>query len=159
MAEAMLSDPALADDPGVNPGSSRVRNDMSASTCTSSGGRCTHFVEQEGKDLGIGEEGTYAYLDDHTIAFQSSHLARHSGVTGFALLGDKLTWKASRTRMAPGTALRRESSLRPAHRPGNPDMPGGSSGLYRSRSARQWEPVDQPSHRRRSPRTPPSATH
>jgi hypothetical protein len=90
-AEAMLSDPALANDPDVKGfldefgATERYRLHFA-------GGRYTHFVEQEGKSLGIGDEGTYAYLDDHTIAFQSSH-SPGTGVMSFSLVGDKLTWK------------------------------------------------------------------
>jgi hypothetical protein len=90
-AEAMLSDPALANDPDVKDfldgfgATERYRLHFAS-------GRFTHFVEQEGKNLGIGDEGTYAYIDDHTIAFQSSH-SPGTGVASFSLVGDKLTWK------------------------------------------------------------------
>jgi hypothetical protein len=99
MAEAILKDPAVADDPSVVQflkdyvGSYR-------STMRLANGRWTQFVEHDGQNLGVGEEGTYAFPDDHTIVLQSTHLA--STVTvGFSLQGDKLTWTVLKDSLGP----------------------------------------------------------
>jgi hypothetical protein len=99
MADAILRDPAISDDPGVVQfletyvGSYR-------STMRLSHGRWTQFVEQNGASLGVGEEGTYAFPDDHTIVLQSTHLA---GTTtfGFSMQGDKLKWTVLKDSLGP----------------------------------------------------------
>ena len=99
MAEAILKDPAVADDPGVIQFLKEYVG-IYRSTMRLSHGRWTQFVEQGGKDLGVGEEGTYAFPDEHTIVLQSTHLPG-TATFGFALQGDKLTWTALKDSLGP----------------------------------------------------------
>jgi hypothetical protein len=87
----MLSDPAIANDPLVT----QFLDQFDAPTRTRlhlADGRFTQAVEQEAGSLGIGDEGTYAFVDDHTIALASTHVAGTYRL-GFTLTGDSLTWK------------------------------------------------------------------
>ena len=90
-AKAMLSDPAIANDPLVT----QFLNQYTAPTRTRlhlADGNFTQAVEQEAGSLGIGDEGTDAFVDDHTIVLQSTHVPG-SYKFGFTLAGDQLTWK------------------------------------------------------------------
>ena len=90
-AKAMLSDPAIANDPLVT----QFLDQYTAPTRTRlhlADGKFTQAVEQEAGSLGIGDEGTYAFVDDHTIVLQSTHVPG-SYKFGFTLAGDQLTWK------------------------------------------------------------------
>jgi hypothetical protein len=99
MAEAMLEDPAVAIDPSVVEFLDNFSG-TSRSTMRLANGRWTQFVEQNGQSLGVGEEGTYAFLDDHTIVLQGTHLP--STVTfGFSLQGVKLKWTALTDSLGP----------------------------------------------------------
>ena len=91
VAKRMLSDPAIANDPLVP----QFLDSFNAPTryrLHLAKGHFTHAVEQEAGSLGIGEEGTYAFVDDHTVAFQGVH-APGTYKMGFTLAGDTLTWK------------------------------------------------------------------
>ena len=87
----MLADPAIAKDPVV----AQFLSQYTAPTryrLHLAKGHFTHAVEQEAGSLGIGDEGTYAFVDDHTISLQSTH-APGTYKLGFTLAGDTLTWK------------------------------------------------------------------
>ena len=99
MAEAILKDPAVAGDAGVV----RFLKEYVGtyrSTMRLRNGRWTQFVEQGGQDLGVGEEGTYAFPDDHTIVLQSTHLPG-TATFAFTLEGDKLTWTVLKDSLGP----------------------------------------------------------
>jgi hypothetical protein len=91
MAKRMLSDPAIASDPLVK----QFLDQYNAPTryrLHLANGHFTQAVEQEARSLGIGDEGTYAFVDDHTISFQSTHVPGTYKL-GFTMAGDTLTWK------------------------------------------------------------------
>ena len=92
MAQAVFKDEKVADDPAVKQFLDGFgAKGESRSTMRLASGRWTQFVEQDGKDEGVGEEGTYAFVDDHTIVLQSTHLP--STVTfEFSLRGETLKW-------------------------------------------------------------------
>jgi hypothetical protein len=90
-AKAMLTDPAIVNDPLVKD----FLDHYEAATRTRlhlANGKWTQAIEQQAGSLGIGDEGTYAFVDDHTIALQSTHVAGTYQL-GFTLAGDTLTWK------------------------------------------------------------------
>ncbi len=87
----MLKDPKVASDPEIKRFLAGF-GDTARFTVRFASGRWTHYVEQDGKNLGVGEEGTYAFPDDHTIVLQATHQPEIA-TFGFSLKGETLTWK------------------------------------------------------------------
>lgn len=81
MAEAILNDPKAA-------------NGFAATTVFTlrfANSNLDILVQENGQDKGVGESGTYAFIDDHTMVLQTLHSAC-AYTFGFSLQGESIRW-------------------------------------------------------------------
>ena len=91
MIAAGLNDPKVANDPQVTGFIAAFPYAKTRFTMHFTNGRWTQSIEADGQDQGVGDGGTYAFVDDHTMAIQGSSDSC-VGTIGFSLHGETLKW-------------------------------------------------------------------
>lgn len=91
MIHAGLKDPKVADDPQVTGFISAFPYAKTVFMMSFANGRWRQSTVADGQDQGVGDGGTYAFVDDHTMAIQGGS-DTCVGTLSFALHGYSLKW-------------------------------------------------------------------
>ena len=87
-AETLLKDPKIASDAGVKSFLAEFTTTL-VSTLRLKNPSWVQLVHEDGQDKGIGDGGTYAFVNDHTIAIQG-YSGKCNGTFGFSMHGESL---------------------------------------------------------------------
>jgi hypothetical protein len=91
MIAAGLNDPKVANDPQVTGFIAAFPYAKTRFTMHFTNGTWTQSTEADGQDQGVGDGGTYAFVDHQTMAIQGSSDSC-VGTIGFSLHGEALKW-------------------------------------------------------------------
>lgn len=100
MIWAGLKDPKVANDPQVTGFIAAFPYAQTVFRMSFDNGQWTQSTVADGRDQGVGDGGTFAFVDDHTMVIQGSS-DNCLGTLNFVLRGDSLKWTPLRESCGP----------------------------------------------------------